>query len=463
MRRLSSLLLTVALATPQPGRAESFTTVDVIRHSFSPQCLDYCIVGACFWLTCGLTGCRVVTTPKVRHNWPDLVVTAYGQPGDTPWTELRATLGEASRLTGNTLIRALTGIDIGGGDLTENSRRRLSDLRFREVDVIGSPMVLLTRAAGSLAALANAAPDTDSGSAVNDWGADPSGLGEASTTLTQIGTTAGTAQHYGGIASLVAPQLAGAVNAAGQVATVANTLSSVTETLSAIDTLASAGSLGLGFSIGSPFCPSQAAPFQPYFQSTIDALAWRTGFPDQLMPDALIPGRREIGNWPTQTWGAVYPRSGFVTQTDEVKASAVAAQRAIDVVTRDGTGHLHLPLHYDGHREVTFGSYSDNRTQCIINGGNWRLGDGEGNGDYCAPRRVVEWLSGEKESGKRWQMISPAPSEACEAFGSGEPRWTAGKMAGDGRYAWNYWRGYECCLDGRGVFLYEIALPKTCF
>lgn len=460
-RRLLVLLTVLTLAAPQPGRAESFTTLDIISQSFSRECLDYCIIGACFWLTCGLTGCRVVTTPKVKHNWPDLVVTSYAQPGDTPWTETRATLGEASRLAGNTLMQTLAGIDIGGGDVRENSRRRLSDLRFREVDVIGSPMALITRAAGSLAALENTPMDGDGNTLrALPTDSDESALGQ---TASQIGTTAGTAHRYGTLASLVAPQLAGAVHAAGQVAAVADTVTTVTETLSAVQSLANVGNLGLGFGVGSGFCPSQAVPFQPYFQSTIDALAWRTGIPDQFHPDALLPGRREIGQWPTQTWGAVYPRSGFITQTDEVKAAAVSAQRAIDVVTRDGAGHVHLPFSYEGHREVTFGNYGDNQAECIINGGNWQPEDDEGGGARCSPQRVVQWLPGANESTDRWQMLSPAPSATCEAFGNADPRWSAGKRASDSHYAWNYWRHYKCCLDGPGLFLRDFVLLPICF
>jgi hypothetical protein len=43
-------------------------------------------------------------------------------------------------------------------------------------------------------------------------------------------------------------------------------------------------------------------------------------------------------------WGNVYPRSGFVSQTDDDKASAVVAQRVADIITRAGQPHVYQVL-----------------------------------------------------------------------------------------------------------------------
>ncbi|HAN6590639.1 TPA: replicative DNA helicase, partial [Escherichia coli] len=55
------------------------------------------------------------------------------------------------------------------------------------------------------------------------------------------------------------------------------------------------------------------------------------GRPSLIMvdyPEALVPGKREIGSQAEENlWGSVYPRSGFVMQTDDDKAAAVVAQR----------------------------------------------------------------------------------------------------------------------------------------
>ncbi|WP_210512692.1 TraU family protein, partial [Pantoea ananatis] len=92
-------------------------------------------------------------------------------------------------------------------------------------------------------------------------------------------------------------------------------------------------------------CRSAAAPFVPYFVSAMDSLAWRTGIPESLYPEALITGKREIGNtFAGEMWGNVYPRSGFVTQTDSYKSAAVVVQRVADIITREGQLHVYNPL-----------------------------------------------------------------------------------------------------------------------
>jgi integrating conjugative element protein (TIGR03756 family) len=54
---------------------------------------------------------------------------------------------------------------------------------------------------------------------------------------------------------------------------------------------------------------------------------------------------REIGARTTlNLWGNVYPRGGFLHQTDDHKSGAVVAQRAGDVVTRRGQLHVYQPL-----------------------------------------------------------------------------------------------------------------------
>jgi len=73
-------------------------------------------------------------------------------------------------------------------------------------------------------------------------------------------------------------------------------------------------------------CESETTSFYPYFLSGIDALSWRMEIPEMFYPASLIPGLREIGSWPLQTWGGVYPRTGWTTQAEEPKAAAINAQ-----------------------------------------------------------------------------------------------------------------------------------------
>jgi len=169
-------------------------------------------------------------------------------------------------------------------------------------------------------------------------------------------------------------------------------------------------------------CPTRVTPMVPYFQSSLDALAWRFPTADLLEPAAWVPGRREIGTWPRNTWGHVYPRSGFVAAVPDPKAAAVAAQRAVDIVSRDAQPHLYL--------------------------------------------RAGGPAATENDGSVRWQMLRPVPSRRCEVFGSADELhtltgWSSAKVAPRGAYAWTAWRRYTCC-PGRGTTLSEVDLPPIC-
>ncbi|EPC00621.1 hypothetical protein L861_06685 [Litchfieldella anticariensis FP35 = DSM 16096] len=158
-------------------------------------------------------------------------------------------------------------------------------------------------------------------------------------------------------------------------------------------------------------CSSPAEPFMPYFLSTLDALAWRSGIPEMAYPEALIPGRRDLGQ-PGDMWGNVYPRSGFLTQTHDYKAAATMAQRAADIVTRDGQPHVYQSLTPSS-----------------------RPG-------YWPPDPVVEGDA----STHRWQSLTPSLSRACVVWPDrGHADTYADRLEEAGDYAWTLWRPYSCC------------------
>jgi len=174
-------------------------------------------------------------------------------------------------------------------------------------------------------------------------------------------------------------------------------------------------------------CRSQSLPFLPYFQSALDALAWRFEVPEIFYPASLIPGLREIGTWPLQAWGSVHPRTGWVTQAEEPKAAAVTAQRAGDIVTRVAQPHVYLPL--------TGPSTSSQRV--------WR------------PGPLIE----KNHRTGTWQMLSPLAETTCSVFGANDlgplAGWSADRVDAGGDYAWTLWRPYRCCRR-RGLFLFDI-------
>lgn len=163
-------------------------------------------------------------------------------------------------------------------------------------------------------------------------------------------------------------------------------------------------------------CSSIATPLVPYFLSSLDTLAWRTGLPESLYPEALIPGRRELGSQlAANMWGNIYPRCGFVSQVDDDKASAVVAQRVADIITRNGQPHVYQPL------------------------------TGARSPGYWPPGEVME-NTGDKNH--KWQRLAPQLSSSCVSFPDGSY-----PAAEDGANAYALWRPYSCCQQRGQTFL----------
>ena len=173
-------------------------------------------------------------------------------------------------------------------------------------------------------------------------------------------------------------------------------------------------------------CPSETTSLVPYFQSGLDALSWRQEVPEIFYPASFIPGLRELGSWPPQTWGSVYPRTGWTTQSEEPKAAAINAQRAGDIVTRSGQPHVYIP--------VTGSS---------------------GSLKIWSPGPLMET---DRRTGT-WQMLVPRTESSCNVFGTNDlislTGWGGGRVDPEGDYVWNLWRPYKCC-QRRGSFLFDI-------
>ena len=174
-------------------------------------------------------------------------------------------------------------------------------------------------------------------------------------------------------------------------------------------------------------CPSRTRPFVPYFLSSLDAVAWRTGGTELFEPASWLPGSREIGQWPLNTWGGVYPRTGWTIAAEEPKAAAVIAQRVGDIVTRDDQAHVYRAI-------------GDRPTQTARS---W------------PPEPLLE-MDG---TTGRWQMLLPEAQTTCEVFGIddrlAEP-WSLNKVDTGGDYAWNLWRPYQCCQQRGQSFLGDL-------
>ena len=121
--KLSPLALSVLLTC---GPSVALDSGSITSSVLSPGCLDYRVVGICFWLLCTPFGCTVKTSMKVRHFIPELVVSSYATTGNNPWTEMAV------------LSAPISGAEGGGNLITPNTRRDNLP-RFKNVDGIGHP------------------------------------------------------------------------------------------------------------------------------------------------------------------------------------------------------------------------------------------------------------------------------------------------------------------------------------
>ncbi|EGL53822.1 MULTISPECIES: TIGR03756 family integrating conjugative element protein [Methylophaga] len=319
-----ALVITLSALLPFTVNADSETinTADIIASAASASCIDYKLVGVCFWLRCTGNSCDVETSPKIAHHNPDIVVSAHNGIGSNPWTEANSIVGSVSQSAVGSLINKAASIDAGSNQTSKGTD--LNTLKFKSSDAIGHPV----------------------------------------------------------------------------------------------------SSISFSYS-----CPSQATAFNPYFVSGTDSIAWRLGIPETAYPDALIPGRREIGSYPSNTWGSVYPRSGFISQSSDAKAAAVIAQRVGDIVTRSGQPHVYQSL----------------------------SGTPSYNGRIWPPGALEE---NSNKNGK-WQMLAPKISNSCTVFGENDTTSLAGwdgngNNALTGNYAWTLWRSYQCCERKGQLFLYSV-------
>ncbi|WP_232324431.1 TraU family protein, partial [Variovorax sp. WDL1] len=124
LRRMRAAVASVLLLSATGSYA--LNTATIVGSVASPDCLEYRVVGICYWLYCTWTGCTVRTSVKVRHYIPDAVVSSYSNTGENPWVEVRA------MSTPNPSAQA-------GGDGTTNEDHENNLAKFKNSDVIGHP------------------------------------------------------------------------------------------------------------------------------------------------------------------------------------------------------------------------------------------------------------------------------------------------------------------------------------
>lgn len=214
------------------------------------------------------------------------------------------------------------------------------------------------------------------------------------------------------------------------------------------------------------FCPRDTQVLVPYYLSGLNVLGWRYKIPELVYPRTYYPamssmviGHFSLNPLAFNNYGSAWPRNGYIMQSDEVKAAAVAAFRAAHVVTRPGQMHLY--------RHAANRSYEDMEMRNLHN---------------FNKRNRVNVLEPDDEQSGRWQMVSGGdPESSCHRFGDPavnppapllsnllngsatvDGGWTAGKASDDNSYVFSLWRQYRCNPRPQGRFVWEagfIDLP----
>ena len=305
------------------AKTSAITTAEILAATTEalPNCLEWELVGKCFWLDCGIDGCGVNVTTKVRHYLPDFVVGVHLQHQNLAWEEMNALLRVPRDEALQSLIASILPIVPGGGGVpATNYLSRTRSLRFFEADIFGHPI----------------------------------------TTVDLVG-------------------------------------------------------------INQTLCLSETQPLLPYYQSLTDAIAWREAAFD-ISTATLNPLAERIGT-PLDHWGYVKPRCGWIDHVDPNRAAAVAAYRALHVLTHDAPLRVKVPL----------------------------LGISKAYYQAPNPVRVSDAATGS------WQMIHPIRDNTCNPMGKTYLFKLASISSHHNQsYLWNVWRSYTCCNQAGSKFLGDI-------
>ena len=114
------------------AETKTINTAKIVAAAASASCIDYRLVGVCFWLRCTSNGCDVETSPKIGHHNPDLVVSAHNGIGNNPWTEANSIVGNVSQSAVGSLISSAANIDAGSNQ--SDRGETLNGLKFKSTD-----------------------------------------------------------------------------------------------------------------------------------------------------------------------------------------------------------------------------------------------------------------------------------------------------------------------------------------
>ncbi|WP_119327769.1 TraU family protein [Cysteiniphilum halobium] len=189
------------------------------------------------------------------------------------------------------------------------------------------------------------------------------------------------------------------------------------------------------FSYGLYQLNNATSAMTPYYNSFMD-LPNRYGLAEKLKYQTYNPFSNYIGASFTNKWGYEFPRSMSVQIDNTYMASAMAAQRAVDITTNSS------PLHI----------YQSVSNSCGIN---------------CAVTNVIEQDPDSKQTHEIWQEVYPNNKvirigEKDKSEGTANRLGKADDAKGHGNYVYVVWRHYKGCVQTAGEFLFAMVMvPPT--
>lgn len=177
----------------------------------------------------------------------------------------------------------------------------------------------------------------------------------------------------------------------------------------------------LASSFSGLMCKGQATMFMPYFISNLDAISWRWNIPETFYPQSfdVFTTTYDLGSL-ANNYGPIYPRHGFITSQDPLKAAVLSAFRAVHFITRSGEPHIYQKLPDNSRR------------------GYWPAGP----------------LNKNNSDTGIWQMLYPSRETSCVTFPYGTNP-SNSRRSTDNSYIWNFWKSYKCCQRRGSTLVYH--------
>lgn len=439
---LSATLFAGMSHTALAADKKFFTVAEILPNAVTalPACLEYKVEGVEVRMKIRPTSILIFATLRVSHNNPDLMVTSHDNMFEMPWLEWQIVLGTGTEVVAETTVFTLLkqllpggGADVltSGGQVRKQGYGAHQDTQFKEATIVGNPAAILIMILAGLTEqtldgnLMGGMGNITSGWPKIDWNKfSPDQLAKLpQDALNKLKNTDWAAlgdkamdKAVELIWELILPAaVKDAVKLAMQAVEIAQMVQELYDTVMSV---INGVGIGFGVRIDRFFCPSNVRIAEPYYQSGINGVLWRAGYPptdihksvDIINPfssDKIAPSSS------VELWGNLYPRHGFYNHDWDYKGGTVTAARAAQIILEPGYGH------------------------------------------------IVRSPSGQGHGG--WQQIHPSLETSC--------RKNIANTVSDSdnnqslNYGWTWWRRYECSLAPEGELItyipFDPPIPIT--